>query len=172
MRRPRIQVPIWAIQLAVLDVAILLGIRLSISRELGWVDLLALGLIALLAILGWVIAVGSWPMRLFAIGFTLGQIAENRALAWMTINLDPRSGFPGPLVPAGWYPLTVPIQRFLALHGWMDEMGRILLSHFAAMVLSGLVCGGIMLLFSRLWMMTRKRAAVPPQPACDAIADS
>ena len=139
MWRPQIRFSICSMQVAMLVVAVLLGIRLFIDPHLYWRDLWLLPAIALVVALAWGTIFGPWPARFFALGFFLGYGFEFLALGYC-LSHDLVRFAPGTGTPEGWYPLTVPVLRILISRGWGGTPAAI-----AGFVLSGAICGGLLL---------------------------
>ena len=80
MRRSRLRVSVWSMQVAVLFVGVVIGIRLLIDPAFYWRDLWALLLLGLVSALTWVTIFGPWPARFLVLGLILGALLENAAM--------------------------------------------------------------------------------------------
>ena len=48
------------------------------------------------------------------------------------------------LAPEGWYPLQIPLERMILRRGWADLNSASVPATFAGLLVSGMVCGGIL----------------------------
>ncbi len=122
-------------------VAFLLGTRLYIDPQLYWRDLfpVVFGMVFV-----WIpvllLLSGSRFLLVFGIGYAVGIMVEFCAVqCWVRYNLIQL--VPGSLVPLGWYPLTLPIDRIMVTLGWVEPFIGIAYAQFVAAAISGIVVG-------------------------------
>ncbi len=82
--------------------------------------------------------------RLFGLGFVLGFVLENAVMTYFTSHGLVRFSTTN-LEPLGWYPLEIPIERFILRNGLARAGAASVLATFAAMVVSGILCGALVL---------------------------
>jgi hypothetical protein len=142
-------------QVAILFVAVVIGIRLLIDPEFHWRDLWALLLFGLVSILTWVTIDGPCPARFFALGFILGALVENAAMDYSLRHELIRCA-PGTLTPVGWYPFTLPVERILRIRGWAAIDAPPLLATIAGTAFSGILFFGLVILAGEMWRLNNQ----------------
>ena len=174
MRRLRVRLFIWPTGLVVLFAAELLVFRVSIdpyssSWHFSVVAVSAVTFTLMSLVLALVLVFGRWSARFFALGFVVGAALENRALKYYATH-DLLRLTPGTWTPKGWYPLGVPLQRLFFLRGWGSLAEASITPIFLGMVLSGAVCGVLLLVVCE-WLRraARIKRTEPARGATDGL---
>ena len=120
--------------------SIVLGLRMSYSRELGWLDLaVPLGAAIALAAVIFLVTRRSWAPRIFIIGFVVGGLLDAATLA----AICALAGVNSTILDHTWFPLSAVVFRInYNIHalGWgtgWEETG--VLTCGAA--ITGVICG-------------------------------
>ncbi len=161
MHKPRFS--LLSLLIVVTAVACICGIQLYIYERFYWGNLYPL-LLSLAAVgLGhWLTTSAPWSARIFAIGFVLGAFLEIGAGVYYSKH-EPVDFAPGVRTPEGFYPLSIPIYRWLVTSGlrdWQSVHSNHIAAIFTAMLVSGAILGSAFCttwyLLVRPWMMKAK----------------
>src|SRR5262249_52775327 len=104
-----------------------------------------------------VIVFGSRAGRVFGLGFVLGFVVEFSAMTYCTSHGLLR--FSGTsLVPVGWYPVEIPIHRFILVNDVASAEAASVIARFAAFLVSGTLFGALACFAGeRVWKLITAR---------------
>jgi hypothetical protein len=136
--------------------SIVLGLRTSYSRTLGWFDLIVpLGFTLALATIVFIVTRRSWAPRIFVIGFVVGGLIDAMALAVICAV----AGVDSSLLDRIWFPLSAVVFRMnYNIHGlgwgtgWIETA---VLTCGAA--ITGVIFGIAAVVFWRYWSRKIRR---------------
>jgi hypothetical protein len=144
MTRSATQFTIRGLQIVVIGAAGVLTLCLYADPLRYWRELVAMLFCPLMCALMLLIVFGPRAGRRFGLGFALGFILEHAAMAYCTSHSLVRFSA-ATLAPLGWYPLEIPIERFMLRNGLARAGAASVLATFAAMLISGTLCGALAL---------------------------
>ncbi|MBN2295653.1 MAG: hypothetical protein JXM70_24695 [Pirellulales bacterium] len=120
--------------------SIVLGLRMSYSRELGWLDLIVpLGFTITLAAIIFLLTRRSWTPRIFIIGFVIGGLIDAATLAAICVI----AGVDSAILDRTWFPLSAVIFRInYNIHalGWGTGWEETAVLTCGAAI-TGVICG-------------------------------
>jgi hypothetical protein len=142
MTRSASQFTIRGLQIVVLGAACVITLWLYADPLRYWRELAAVGFCPLMCGVMLLIVFGPRAGRLFGLGFVLGFVLEHAAMAYCVDQGLVRFS-PTTLTPLGWYPLGIPIERFILLNGLVSTGVASVPATFAALLVSGTLCGAL-----------------------------
>ena len=144
MTRSATQFTIRGLQIVVLGAACVFTLWLYADPLRYWRELVAVLFCPLLSAVMLLIVFGPRAGRLFGLGFVLGFVLEHASMAYCISHSLVRFSATT-LAPLGWYPLEIPLERFILRNGLASMGAASVPATFAAMVVSGILCGALVL---------------------------
>jgi hypothetical protein len=142
MKRWPLRFTIRSLQIAVLGVALVSTFSLYIDPRAYWRELVAFLFCPLMCLLVLLCVIGTGSGRRFGLGFLFGFVLEHVSMAYCVGHGLVRYSTTT-LAPLGWYPLQIPLERMILRRGWADLESASVPATFVALLVSGMVCGGI-----------------------------
>ena len=144
MTRSATQFTIRGLQIVVLGAAGVFTLWLYADPLRYLRELVAVLFCPLMCAVMLLIVFGPRAGRLVGLGFVLGFVLEHAAMAYCTSQSLVRYSATT-LAPLGWYPLEIPIDRVILRNGLASIGAASVPSTFAAMLVSGILCGALVL---------------------------